>query len=93
MNEALCLVAELKAAEIGCGRGGRCEDVYAALRLGDDAVLIADLPREGRGRASEQRGVVVAIGITCCCSPLSGDKRNGPPQTAFLVRGPFSYAR
>lgn len=61
MNEALRAVAELKAEGIGFGRGGRCEDVYAALRLGDDAVLIADLPRKGRGRASERRGVAVVI--------------------------------
>lgn len=91
MNEALRAVAELKAEGIGFGRGGRCEDVYAALRLGDDAVLIADLPRKGRGRASERRGVAVAIGKTCCCSPLSGGghgKRNGPPQTAILGRVP-----
>lgn len=68
VKEALRAVAELKVLGSRFGRGGRCEDVYVAFRLGDDAVLIPDLPRDGRGRASDRRWLGVDIGKTCCCS-------------------------
>ena len=65
LSEALRAVAEFKT-ESGFGRGGRCDAMYFAPRLDDDAVLIFELPREGRGRASERRGLGVDMGKTCC---------------------------
>lgn len=61
LKAPLALGRRAETWEVGRG-GGRCGEIWEAARFGVDAVLIGELPKEGRGRPRERRwGVEVAI--------------------------------